>query len=663
MDKTVRIVSLEDSEKDVELIAQELRQADIAVLFKRVANREDFVKALEDFQPDLILSDYTLADYDGMSAMAELQEKKLSVPFIFVSWVIHEQSVIEALKKGATDYIFKDQLPHLPFSVYRALREAEERKALDEAHANIQEREAYFRALIENAADIIMVLDEKGHIDFASPSVHRVLGHESSFLTGKNILEYVHEDDREFLLDLFQQDPKKAAESVDFRFMHRSGVWRNIEAYATTTPDSGGVMRAILNARDMTDRHEEQEALKESVIRHLKMQTELQNTQKKIIEQERLSAIGQMASGIAHDFSNSLMPVLGFSEILLNGIDKDESKENIKKYLEIINTSAKDAMQIIGQLREFYRTKEKAEALKPVDINKIVEQVILLTHPKWRDESFAHGITIHVRAESGNIPEVFGNETALREAFTNIIFNAVDAMPVGGEIVFKTRQEGNDVVIEVSDTGVGMDEETYQKCFEPFFTTKGKSGTGLGLAMVYGVVRRHEGAIDVKSTLGKGTTFTVRIPIKKYEREAGPKQSAVLPKFSAEKKIKKLHVLVVDDEFSVKEVLRGYLKIDGHTLETAKDGKEGFEVFKAGKFDLVITDRAMPEMNGDQLAEKIKEHSPLMPVVMLTGFGELMKAKGESPRGIDILLSKPLSIAAYREAISKIFAPHDAPTS
>lgn len=509
MSKTIRILILDESEQDAQSIITELRNSDLSVLIQRASNREDFESACRDFRPDLVLSDYAMTGYDGLTAMEHVRLQYPEVPFIFVSWVIHDESVVDTLKKGATDYVFKDQLSRLPLSVHRAMREAEER-------------------------------------------------------------------------------------------------------------------------------------------------AELRATQKKIIEQERLSAIGQMASGIAHDFSNALMPVLGFTEILLKKLDVPPEKEKVERYLSLIYTSATDAMNIVGRLREFYRSKDKVESLSAVDLNELVRQTVMLTQPRWREEKLAKGIQINVREDLGALPQIHGNETALREAITNLIFNAVDAMPRGGDLLLKTSLIDERVTLSVADTGLGMSEETMRRCFEPFFTTKGRGGTGLGLSMVYGVVKRHEGSIDVKSEPKKGTQFILRFPVKRHEFPAAapPAANGVPPRAV----IPKLHVLVVDDEVPIHDVLIGYLALDGHTARAAHHGREGLELFKSGSFDLVVTDRAMPEMNGDEMADKIRQSSPNTPIIMVTGFGELMKVKGEHPKSIDIILSKPLTLTAWRDALAKVFS-------
>ncbi len=385
---------------------------------------------------------------------------------------------------------------------------------------------------------------------------------------------------------------------------------------------------------------------------------DLKRTQSKIVEQERLRALGQMASGIAHDFNNALSSVLGFSELLLADPDRVVAdRERLLRYLGNINTAAKDAASVVRRLREFYRSREDNEVFQSVDLGQLVEQAVALTRPRWKDQAQAAGVTIAVETEVGPVPPTAGNEAELREGLTNLIFNAVDAMPHGGTITIRARVDGPGegpegsaarAVLEVTDTGIGMDEETRRRCMEPFFTTKGLQGTGLGLPMVYGIVRRHDGTIEIESEPGKGTTFTIRLPIRT--------ESVLQSGQPAQRIERQLRVLVVDDEDLVREALIAYLAEDGHSVESAANGREGLQKFRAGWFDLVVTDRAMPEMGGDELAAAVKQEAPNKPVLMVTGFGEVMKVQGERPQGVDAVISKPVTISALRAAVLKVMA-------
>jgi signal transduction histidine kinase/ActR/RegA family two-component response regulator len=399
--------------------------------------------------------------------------------------------------------------------------------------------------------------------------------------------------------------------------------------------------------------------LADGIAKQAAVAIELHRSQRHIIEQERLNAVGKMASGLAHDFNNALVPISGYAEMLLEHQDILQNPAKATKYLKLIMTGVEDAASVVSRLREFYRKREEGETYRPLSLNKMVEQAVALTRPKWRDEALGSGRTILVEADMRPVPRILGSESEIRELLTNLIFNAVDAMPEGGMIRIRTgireaaapdgpRQPAapTEVFLEVSDTGTGMTEEVRRRCLEPFFSTKGERGTGLGLPMVYGIVKRHRGTMDIESTVGKGTTFIVLLPAdtsQTIEVAAGTAAPGA-----------PLHVLVVDDEPIARDVLTEYLTGDGHTVETAVNGRDGFEKFKAGQFAVVITDRAMPEVGGDQLAAMVKEASPTTPVVLLTGFGDLMNAAGERPDGVDLVVKKPIRLATLREVLAKM---------
>ncbi|RYD70013.1 MAG: response regulator, partial [Verrucomicrobiaceae bacterium] len=249
--------------------------------------------------------------------------------------------------------------------------------------------------------------------------------------------------------------------------------------------------------------------------------------------------------------------------------------------------------------------------------------------------------------ELGNVPSIPADETELKEALVNLVLNAIDAIPKRGTVTIRTEVQSRWVVITVMDDGVGMTEEVRVRCLEPFFTTKSDQGTGLGLGSVYGVVRRHDGDIDIQSEPGRGTSVAISLPIDR--EEAAP--DAPKPSLST---VRSLRILVVEDEPLVREVLTVYLNEDHHDIVTADNGREGLEKFRNDRFDLVLTDRAMPEMNGDELAVEIKKLRPEQKLILLTGFGDLMSGSGEQPPGVDMVVSKPFTLSGLRGAISKV---------
>jgi signal transduction histidine kinase/CheY-like chemotaxis protein len=376
--------------------------------------------------------------------------------------------------------------------------------------------------------------------------------------------------------------------------------------------------------------------------------SELKATQQQVIQQERLSALGQMAAGIAHDFNNTLMPILGFADVLLENKTLFDDKAEARRCLEMLRTSAKDAASVVSRLREFYRPAESNEEFSIVDLAKIIEQAVALTEPKWRGLTQASGITIEVSTEFKALPMVSGEETALREMLTNLLFNAVDAMPDGGRICIETSLDNDRAVIRVTDSGTGMTESVRQRCLEPFFSTKGERGTGLGLSMVYGIVERHRGQVEIQSTVGKGTTFIIRLPLAEDAPSGNGATAEVIRPNSS------LKVLIVDDEARSREVLSVYLRCDEHSVTTASSGREALEKFRRRHFDLVMMDRAMPQMSGDQTARFMKQVRPDTPIILLTGFAGSTDATSAPGNGIDLVLHKPITLDVLRRAIEKL---------
>ncbi len=375
---------------------------------------------------------------------------------------------------------------------------------------------------------------------------------------------------------------------------------------------------------------------------------ELQVTQERAIAQERLRALGTMASGIAHDFNNALSPVMGFSELLIDNPDILTDRARALHYLELIRTGAIDGSNVVSRLREFYRHRESPEELQSVNLNAVVTGVIEITQPRWKGIAQATGTQIAVRPELGPVRQIFGRESELREMLTNLVLNAIDAMPDGGELCIHTDQlPSGRVVVEVSDTGCGMTQEVRRHCLEPFYSTKGERGTGLGLAMVYGTVQRHGGGIDISSVPGHGTTVSIYLP-----ENADAKVVADAPLMeAAQEKFESLRVLVAEDDPAIRELLCDQLTADGHEVTLASDGMEALERYRPGVHDVVITDGAMPRMSGSELARRLKTRPHPPRVVLLSGFGETMNFKDEQTNSIDLVLRKPLSRHRLRSSL------------
>jgi len=429
----------------------------------------------------------------------------------------------------------------------------------------------------------------------------------------------------------------------------RDDLERRVEARTAELLSSNDKLQ-----HEIVERKRVEVALMESNQQLADALEKLRETQEHVIQRERLHALGRMASGIAHDFNNALAPILGFSELLLQRPESLRNEERARGYVEMIHTAAEDSAKIVARLREFYRYREENDVFTPVSLNDLIQQVISLTQPRWKDQAQANGVQVTMKTELQNIPTIAGNEAELREMLFNVVFNAIDAIETAGTIHFRTSLHDQCARLQVIDNGAGMTEEVRSRCLEPFFSTKDEHGTGLGLGIVYGIIRRHDGSIQIESAPGQGTTVSISIPLYKEERPpARPEPVSVMER--------PLHILVVEDEPLVREVIEVYLREDNHIVLTASNGRDGLEKYRTGTFDLVLTDRAMPECNGDVLAAEIKKLSPNQPVILLTGFGDLMSGAGEKPEGVDMVVSKPFTLNSLREAISKAIRMHRQP--
>jgi signal transduction histidine kinase len=394
---------------------------------------------------------------------------------------------------------------------------------------------------------------------------------------------------------------------------------------------------------------------------------QLRHSQQGVVQQERLRALGQMASGIAHDINNALLPIVAYSELLATTLPN--LSESSRHQFGHISKAAEDIGHIVAGMQEFYRRRADAEELKPVNIDQIIEEVVELTRPRWRDLPQRHGISIHIEREEAPAPPLLLSDASeLREMFTNLIFNAVDALPRGGTITFVTRTVDRPapeedappmqhLEVEVRDNGIGMDEKTRQRCLEPFFSTKAqRGGCGLGMAMVYGVMQRHEGRIEIVSSPGRGTCVKLTFPIRTVTPCPAP---AGTPPVGASRPIR---ILCIDDEPAVRETLNDCLKNFNYNVTLVEDGKSGVEQFRTAKqerdpYDVVITDLGMPDMDGHQVVRTIKAESPNTPVIMMTGWKTIMKEDGEIAPEVDAAVGKPLRIQELNLLILRLTAP------
>jgi len=381
---------------------------------------------------------------------------------------------------------------------------------------------------------------------------------------------------------------------------------------------------------------------------------DLRQTQQTAMQQERLRALGQMSSGIAHDINNAMSPAALYADSLL---EKETALTSSgREKLETILRAIHDVAATVARMREFYRPRESQMELAAVQLNQLVQQVVHLTRVRWSDMPHQSGVTIEHRLDlQPDLPPVMGVESEIREALTNLVFNAVDAMPEGGTLTLRTRRDAaGRVLAEVIDTGVGMDEDARRRCLEPFYTTKGERGTGLGLAMVYGVLQRHGASIEIESAPGMGTTMRLSFPVATTSTGNTQPQTPAVPTG--------LRILVIDDDPVLLRSLREALEGDGHRVTVANGGQEGIDLFRGASqrgtpFAVVLTDLGMPYVDGRQVSAAVKQAHAATPVIMLTGWGQRLVADGDIPANVDLVLSKPPKLRDLRQALARCCSP------
>lgn len=396
----------------------------------------------------------------------------------------------------------------------------------------------------------------------------------------------------------------------------------------------------------------------EQAERHVEELSHYIAEQERIREQfsqiEKLSALGELASGVAHDFNNTLTGILGRAQLLLRANDP----EKMRRGLNLIIKTAEDGAKTVKRIQDFARQRRDHD-FELVAIDQILLDVGEMTRPLWKDQAEARNIQITLDLCVDSNSRVMGDQSELREVLINMVFNAVDAMPKGGRLTLGAVDTGDSVVICVGDSGTGMTPEVCSRIFDPFFTTKGSAGMGLGLAVSFGIIRRHEGTVVVESHIDRGTTFRITLPSAKPADHGGTQEFArVTPKladpiirFQDDRQTK---ILVVDDEEYVRELMRDMLEGEGCKVSLAQGGREALTLLNAGEFDAVFTDVGMPEMNGWELAHAVRQGHEEIPIAVITGWGEAVGSSEQKEAGVNWVVSKPFSMDRISELVADV---------
>jgi PAS domain S-box-containing protein len=709
MENRANILLVEDNTNDAELIVSELSRAQLHFNARKVDTQEDFLEALEGFQPHVILADYSLPQFTALDALRLLRQKQSDVPLILVTGSHSEEVAVECMKEGAEDYILKSSLKRLPSALQKTLHKRAAERGEQSAQAALRRSEERFRLITEKTRDLVCLLDTQFHFIYASPSFQSALGHPPRDLLDTDYLHLIHPQDVEVLKEtadeaLFFREGRNA----ELRFRHASGSWQYFEsAVSFIFSDSGQPQHALLVSRDTSERKRADREIRKlaafpqfnpnpvlefaadgsltyfneaalEMARSLKRNhpqailplntativkmclstgqnkvhldtsiegrslswsffpitahhlvhcyaediTESLNLEAQLRQALKMESVGQLAAGVAHDFNNILTIIQGHAGLLLSDEALGPSPTESAKQISL---AAERAANLTRQLLMFSRKQIMQPHL--LNLNEVIDNVSKMLRSLLGEQ-------VSLRRHSAeNLPAIHADPGMLEQVIFNLAVNSRDAMPKGGQLVIRTyaierdmgpvpespeARSGYFVCLSVSDTGHGMSPETLAHIFEPFFTTKeiGK-GTGLGLATVYGIVKQHQGWVEVESELARGTTFKVFLPA----------TCKALPAVEARRKTPAPGghetILVVEDEPALRELVQEILEKKGYRVLQASTGTRALHIWQRHKDEvkLLLTDMMMPEgISGRELADRLVAEKPDLKLIYSSGY-------------------------------------------
>lgn len=632
----LNILIVDDNEDHQILMEDALKQhkQNVEVVF--ACTGEECIHKMSTETFDTIIIDYSLSDMNGLEVLKRLNCKENNYPVIMVTAFGDESVAVEAMKIGACDYIAKEEgyLKRLPPIVDRVVQEFWLKREKEEVEGKLRVSELRYKTLIDNMIDVVFTADKELNITSINLASQRVFEYSSEEARGLNFFDLIHKEDREKILDCIKgafAGRREFIEGYEFRIKTGSGRIKDVQLNAKVDYDESGEV-----------------TLFEGVVRDITGRKEFEQ---KLFQIDKLNALGLQSSGIAHDFNNILGIILGYLDIVKIGI-KDNNVEVLDS-LNIIEKAARDGAEIVDKIQQFSKIKkdhEKVEML--IDLIEVVDEAMKFTMPRWKTEAQSKGIEYEIIKHNFTTSKYRTrcNPSELREVVINIINNSIDAMPNGGKIELSVRTDGDNVIISISDNGIGISDDVKDKVFDPFFTTKGVKRSGLGMSLSYSIMARYGGDIKIDSCPGKGTTMHLKMPlcyteVVQYEEE----ETSVVTGHSA-------NILVIEDEEVILDMMRVVLESRGHNVFVTQDSSVGIKMYENNVYDIVLCDLAMPKLNGWQVARFIKEFDAVRkksktPVVLITGYELDTEAIDYRSEGVDYILNKPIEFAKLHKII------------
>ena len=609
LDTVSTILVVEDDEGLSRLIAKSLKTIDVNV--EVVHSGADAIDWIADNSPLITLMDYRLPDMTARQIVDSLKDRKIDFPFIVMTGHGDEKVAVEMMKAGARDYIVKQGqfFELLPSVIKWVFKELETEKKLTKANNALEKSEKKYRSIVDNALVGVYKSNINGDIIYANHALSNMFGYVTpeEMMSGSIMQIYKNKEDRDSLVTKLE-----ALGGID-------------EFECECVKKDGSGVDIILTA-----------TLEDNVISGMMINiTSRKRMEKILIQSEKLRAMGVMAAGIAHDFNNVLAIINGYTQLLEGSC---EGNEELLNGFRAINKAVEDGSETVRRLSEFTRMEKSTAKHVSVNMVEVVEQSINFSKPKWKDVAQASGATYEIDTEGlTSVRDVLGNPAELREIVINLINNAIDAMSGGGRITFRTWEKGHSIFMSMADNGCGMSKEVQSKIFDPFYTTKGVEGSGLGMSVSYGIVGKHGGSIDVISQVGKGTVFTIELPI---ATETIFPETPVEPVIDIE--AANYHILVVDDVKEISDLLYVFLTRQGYNVDSVQSGDEAIKKLEKECYDLVICDLGMPQVSGWDVIKVADSLENKPKIGLITGWADMLDSLNKDDMGVDFIVSKPI---------------------